>query len=445
MPRAWFWAHFALFLAYQTYSYPVEFISSTDISFRTKSERSWLWGWAWGAESTVSVVDHDPVVSFPSRPGSVPYLKAFGLPVIVNSQAAFGAEIHDAILGYVIPESSFTTQCAPTDNFMFPQPNTGCPNLCLSGPNQPTEPWIALVQRGDCEFVKKVREAQRLGAKAVVVGGDDPAVSGNADALVNMYSPEDSSDVKIAATYIKYSDYMLLSSLIDSSNTSHSGLRTLSLLITAEYSAWEWYSPIITFVIILLLPSALTFITLLIHRIRAVRAAQRDRAPEDVVRNLPSHIWTGNAWEKFEGERSATLSSRQPADVEHEGTNLPSTNIIRMKDTKALEPEGNTNNPSTSHLSKKSQDRPWFKMQVECAICLCEFEKGDKIRVLPCHHIFHLDEIDQWLIQRKKLLLVLLTPRCDPDCPPIALTCLYPYEPIRSRVLVCESSNAVRL
>lgn len=108
--------------------------------------------------------------------------------------------------------------------------------------------------------MKKVREAQRLGARAVVVGGENPDVSGYPDTLVNMYSPgtyvifwfpvyddmllgtEDSSDVTIAATYIKYSDYVRLSHLIETSKTSHSGLRTLSLLITAEYSAWEWYS-----------------------------------------------------------------------------------------------------------------------------------------------------------------------------------------------------------
>lgn len=67
--------------------------------------------------------------------------------------------------------------------------NSGCPSLCLSGPHQPTEAWIALVQRGKCEFVRKVREAQRLGARAVVVGGEDPEVTGNPDTLVNMYSP----------------------------------------------------------------------------------------------------------------------------------------------------------------------------------------------------------------------------------------------------------------
>jgi E3 ubiquitin-protein ligase RNF13/E3 ubiquitin-protein ligase RNF167 len=48
--------------------------------------------------------------------------------------------------------------------------------------------------------------------------------------------------------------------------------------------------------------------------------------------------------------------------------------------------------------------QPWFESQVECAICLSEFAKGDKARILPCHHIFHLNEVDEWLIQRKKLV-----------------------------------------
>lgn len=104
--------------------------------------------------------------------------------------AAFGAEIDDPILGYVIPVSSFTAPCASNETTDLDLPsNTGCPKLCLVGTRRPTDTWIALVQRGQCEFVKKVREAQGLGAKAVVVGGDDPEISGYPDTLVNMYSP----------------------------------------------------------------------------------------------------------------------------------------------------------------------------------------------------------------------------------------------------------------
>ncbi|KAF8964430.1 hypothetical protein BDZ97DRAFT_1816540 [Flammula alnicola] len=383
-------------LLFITIASPVE-QHPNDISFSAKSDRTWLWGWAWGTESTVSVVDRSPVVSFPSRP------------------AAFGAEINDPLLGYVIPLSSFTIPCKANYTQSSVPRNWGCPDLCLSGTQQPTEPWIALVQRGKCEFVKKVRESQRLGAKAVVVGGEDPDISGFPDTLINMYSPEDSSDIKIAATYIKYSDYMQLYTLISHSNTTHSGLHTLSLLITAEYSAWEWYSPIITFIVILLLPSALTFITLLIHRIRAARAAQRDRAPEEIVRKLPWRVWTGTGWEKHEGGEDASSIP----DVA-----TPERDIEEGLTSKDASPPNEPSIPPSEEAASTSlpvitpENQPWFESQLECAICLSDFGKGDKVRVLPCHHIFHLHEVDEWLIHRKKLCPVCKADVTQPPPPP---------------------------
>ncbi|KAJ7044711.1 hypothetical protein C8F04DRAFT_1069269 [Mycena alexandri] len=368
--RASSWPVLSVFLTHAAAAPRPLDVAPTAVSI--KSERSWLWGWAWGAESTVSVVDRSPILSFASRP------------------AAFGAEINDPILGYVIPLSSFTVPC--NGSSALPGSNTGCPRLCISGPHQPdpSETWIALVQRGGgCEFVKKVREAQRLGARAVVVGGQDPEISGYPDALVNMFSPEDASDVKIASTFIRYSDYVHLFGLIANSNTSHNGLRTLSLLITAEYSAWEWYSPIITFVVILLLPSVLTFITLMIHRVRAARAAQRDRAPEDVVHGLPWRVWTGSGWEKHE-------AGEDPYAEEGSASAAP------LVDVASTPPPASTSTPAPITTTEPAP-LPWFDTQLECAICLCDFERGDKVRVLPCHHIFHLAEVDEWLIQRKKL------------------------------------------
>ncbi len=48
--------------------------------------------------------------------------------------------------------------------------------------------------------------------------------------------------------------------------------------------------------------------------------------------------------------------------------------------------------------------KAWFSIQSECAICLSDFETGDPVRILPCGHIFHREEVDAWLIQRKKLV-----------------------------------------
>jgi len=178
-------------------------------------------------------------------------------------------------------------------------------------------------------------------------------------------------------------------------------MSSIASLGPLHFSDSSFLSPIITFVIILILPSALTFVTLLIHRIRATRAAQRDRAPEDIVHNLPWRVWTGNGCEKHENaERNSLTTAASPAEMDIEQGVLANAPIVDNEGSKLP----TTENASTSIHNKLLTDQPWFESQLECAICLSEFVKGDKIRVLPCHHIFHLHEVDEWLIQRKKLV-----------------------------------------
>lgn len=79
MARGWFCLYLGLAFLSLIRSLPVLENTTTtpDSTFSAKSERSWLWGWAWGAESIVSVVDRSPVLSFPSRPGTSPHLFPF--------------------------------------------------------------------------------------------------------------------------------------------------------------------------------------------------------------------------------------------------------------------------------------------------------------------------------------------------------------------------------
>lgn len=150
------------------------------------------------------------------------------------------------------------------------------------------------------------------------------------------------------------------------------------------------HSPLLTFLTLLLVPSSLTFLTLLIHRIRLARAAQRDRAPEDIVHSLPWRVWTGTGWEKHAG--TVPAQDLDPAS---------------SRDDDAVE-RGESHRVPPQQI-EEDEDPAWFQSQVECAICLEEFVKGDRVRVLPCKHIFHLDEVDVWLIERKKLVSYTLT------------------------------------
>ena len=149
-----------------------------------------------------------------------------------------------------------------------------------------------------------------------------------------------------------------------------------------------------TFVVILLLPSFLTLVTLLVHRVRASRAAQRDRAPEDIVKNLPWRVWNGTRWEKAGGPpHKNTLSKVGDVADPSPNNNLTTNDIDEGDDGLDTVEQGS----SRVHL-------PWYTTQAECAICLEEFVVGDKVRVLPCEHVFHMNEIDDWLINRKKLV-----------------------------------------
>ncbi|SNX82628.1 uncharacterized protein MEPE_01334 [Melanopsichium pennsylvanicum] len=325
--------------------------------------------------------------------------------------------------------------------------------------SKPVHNWIALVERGGgCGFADKVRVAQELGAVAVVVGdapspnwhggsGDpneegDPGLSGKR--LITMFAPGDTSDVRIPSTFVTRPSYLDLERLIQETErdqdewqkqhpSEHDDerpprTRGLEIVIGKDDLVWEW--PLIDFgILLLLLPSFMTVITIIVHRIRMVRQRRKERAPEVVVLGLPCLIWRGNGqpWEKVEGPDvdpgpgngnntpDATVLARPFPSDELETGRAAETIPLLAEDENGAGPsqrshisvkmpigDGIMTTPPVIPASFLPPGRIYFSTD-ECAICLCDFMDGDRIRVLPCGHIFHRQEVDDWLVRVKKL------------------------------------------
>lgn len=295
---------------------------------------------------------------------------------------------------------------------------------------------IALALRGECSFAAKVRLAQALGARAVIVG--DQALAGESDIdqrrredLTTMYaSAEDSEDLLIPALFVSRATYLVL---LDELAVSPSG----SIAIRLEQDT-EWENPLLDLLLgLLLLPSLLTVATLGLHHLQTARLRKRERATPSAVEALEIRTWQADGWEKEDSLRSGNSSCgegesdgenrihsgshldqsslrRGPADYQQEATgsgrrlmDSPRSTGPRSSDSadrlQRLLPLSSTHSdPSSSTLLSESHQpvspadlRPrTFYNTTECAICLDPFKKGEQVRILPCGHLFHVDEVD---------------------------------------------------
>lgn len=69
----------------------------------------------------------------------------------------------------------------------------------------PPKDWVALIQRGRCSFVEKIRFAQELGAKAVIIGND--AANTEANGQRQVIGGSDAGDLVIPAFSMAGNDY----------------------------------------------------------------------------------------------------------------------------------------------------------------------------------------------------------------------------------------------
>ncbi|KAK9712207.1 hypothetical protein K7432_007307 [Basidiobolus ranarum] len=173
--------------------------------------------------------------------------------------AAFGPRLTErGINGTLVPLETLT-----------PEHKHAC--KVISPP--PIKDWIALVERGKCSFIEKVRNMQESGAIAVVVGDSE------FDSLVTMYASGDTSDVKIPSVFTPQSQYeqiRFLSLFVDEP--------MLVRLIKDDMLDW----PLLDVIIVTLLsPTIMMTFIYGLWRFRQRQRQKQDLAPVSVISNLP--------------------------------------------------------------------------------------------------------------------------------------------------------------
>ncbi|KAJ1941390.1 hypothetical protein FBU59_003512 [Linderina macrospora] len=151
--------------------------------------------------------------------------------------------------------------------------------------------WVALVERGNCGFVEKVRNMQASGAAAVLVG--DPWY----DLPVTMYASGDTSDVHIPSSFIARTEY---NGLRNAAAMSHGPL--IIKLVRNEYYELPFLD--VLFITILSPMLMMAFIYVL-YRLRLRQHRLRDLAPTDVVNGLPTKTFYHSKYREGEPEECA--------------------------------------------------------------------------------------------------------------------------------------------
>lgn len=250
--------------------------------------------------------------------------------------------------------------------------------------NSEDVPWIALLERGSCTFLQKVKAMQESGASAVIIGGTtntNPRTGGLIRMDISKGEEEDAKKIKIPSVYIMKWEYEGLHKYLNSNPNADAKVRTVAIMkdgravphlaikmLPDGFDDW----PMINIALIVLLVPMLMILALW----AIWQCKFSDDYPEDY-------------------ETIYLIPQRYRSDPQDMPASLAAVNNLPKN---RYDPQ--SRGPNDADL---------------CAICLDDFAAGDELRKLPCKHEFHVGCIDPWLLTRKRFCPVCKSDSC-PNC-----------------------------
>ncbi|PSC73339.1 receptor homology transmembrane domain-and RING domain-containing 2-like isoform X1 [Micractinium conductrix] len=271
-----------------------------------------------------------------------------------------------------------------TGLLLLADPADACTDL-KPPPRDVKAPWVALIARSQdiegCTFDVKVAHAEAAGAAAAIIHDDAY------EPLVLMAKDPRHPDPFIPSVFVSQRSGLMMRRL------TQEGKTVVELRAGSEAL---WLSMVLSAAAGFLAVNVVLGALWMVRRQHAPGGAAaagygslqpRQGMTADEIRALPVVVFEGSP-----AQRASVASSGTAASLQGQA------------------PDGGGGSSSSS-----SRDFKGGGTRHACAICLEDYEGGDKMRVLPCQHRFHSECVDQWLSNRHPVC-----PVCKADAHPPA-------------------------
>lgn len=270
---------------------------------------------------------------------------------------------------------------------------------------------VLLVLRGTCSFAQKALNAQDAGAVAVVVGND----RNSEDKLVKMgrSSGDGSGAVTIPAIFVTYGTYSSLSASLSQPGVEIDAIVNRTGEVMMVFDTLGWISFMLPFF-------GITLALMCVYYCRRRLINRRRRVVRvDAAARLPIVEWQPSPDSELAGalehgrlapppDVSIQLGEEAKLDRVEEGEHLivdgqPDSSMERLLNADDPRPDTDRSSAvpaSTRSGSRRSRSPQGRVLNDTCVICLTDFEVGEQVKALPCHHGFHAVCIDPWLNER---------------------------------------------